>query len=106
MSSSRQIIKSNSGVRDESNPPYIPIPQPDALPHRGRQRERTPHAAQRYSNEDVTMDSPLKDPIPAYGSSRSMQGILRGRAAGNTFNVGDVGAVWDNINKYNTYLDK
>jgi hypothetical protein len=50
---------------------------------------------------DVTMDSPPKDTIPAYGSSRSTQGIFRGRASGNTFNMGEVEAVWDDINRYN-----
>jgi hypothetical protein len=46
------------------------------------------------------MHSPPKDSIPAYGSSRSTQGFLRGRATGNTFNMGDVNAVWEDINKY------
>ena len=98
-----------------SNPPHMPVPQPDAhdgrgnLPPRGRQRERTPHAGQHYRTPsypiDVTMHSPPKDSIPANGSSRSTQGIFRGRASGNTFNIGDVEAVWDNINKYNQYPD-
>jgi hypothetical protein len=114
-----------------SNPQH---PRPDAqdgkLPSRGRPTERTPHAGQHYrtpsypGNEgificfysqfiidmlkytiDVFMDSPPKDSIPAYGSSRSTQGILRGRASGNTFNVGDTEAVWNDINKYNNYPD-
>ena len=51
------------------------------------------------------MHSPPKDSIPANGSSRSTQGIFRGGAAGNTFNMGDVKAVWDDINKYNNYPD-
>jgi hypothetical protein len=51
------------------------------------------------------MDSPPKDSIPAYGSSRSTQGIFRGRASGNMFNMGDVEAVWDDVNKYNDHPD-
>jgi hypothetical protein len=54
---------------------------------------------------DVTMHSPPKDSIPSYGSSRSMQGILRGHASGNTFNMGHVDSVWDDINKYNNDPD-
>ena len=45
------------------------------------------------------MASPEKA-IPAYGSSRSTGGILRGRAHGNTFNMADAGDVWDDINIY------
>jgi hypothetical protein len=51
------------------------------------------------------MHSPPKDSIPAYGSSRSTQGILRGRAYGNTFNMGDVEDVWGDINRYNNHPD-
>jgi hypothetical protein len=51
------------------------------------------------------MHSPPKDSIPAYGSSRSTQGVLRGRASGNTFNMGDVEAVWDDVNRYNDGRD-
>jgi hypothetical protein len=54
---------------------------------------------------DITMHSPPKDSIPAYGSSRSTQGFFRGRASGNMFNMGDVDAVWDDINKYNDHPD-
>ena len=54
---------------------------------------------------DVTMHSPPKDSIPAYGSSRSTGGTLRGHAFGNTFNMGDVDAVWDDINKYTNNPD-
>jgi hypothetical protein len=54
---------------------------------------------------DVTMHSPPKGSIPAYGSSRSTQGVFRGRASGNTFNIGDVEEVWDDINKYNNHPD-
>jgi len=41
-----------------------------------------------------------KESIPAYGSSRSTGGAFRGRAQGNTFNMGDVRDVWDDINLY------
>ena len=51
------------------------------------------------------MHSPPKNSIPANGSSRSTQGILRGRASGNTFNMGDVEAVWNDINKFNNHPD-
>ena len=54
---------------------------------------------------DVTMRSPPKNSVPAYGSSRSTQGVLRGRAVGNTFNMGDVEAVWDDINKFDNHPD-
>ena len=45
------------------------------------------------------MASPEKA-IPAYGSSHSTGGILRGHAQGNTFNMADAGDVWDDINTY------
>jgi hypothetical protein len=109
----------------------IPTTQLDVqdgdLASRGRQRERTPHVGRRHGASysdiegisifiylfvdiliyviDVTMHSPPKDSIPAYGSSRSTQGVFRGRASGNTFNMGDVEAVWDDINKYNDHPD-
>ena len=54
---------------------------------------------------DVTMHSPPKDSIPAYGSSRPTQGVLRGRASGNVFNMGDVNAIWHDINKYDDHPD-
>lgn len=44
------------------------------------------------------MHSPPKDSIPAYGSSRSTGGHLRGHAIGNTFNIADAGQVWGDIN--------
>ena len=44
------------------------------------------------------MHSPPKEPIPAYGSSRSTGGTLRGRAVGNTFNIADAGQVWGDVN--------
>jgi len=44
------------------------------------------------------MHSPPKDLIPAYGSSRTTGGTLRGRAVGNTFNIADVGQVWSDYN--------
>ena len=43
---------------------------------------------------DVVMSSPPKELIPAHGSSRSTRGTLRGHAAGNTFNIADVGQVF------------
>ena len=43
---------------------------------------------------DVVMSSPPKELIPVLGSSRSTGGTLRGRAAGNTFNIADVGQVF------------
>ncbi|EDQ98539.1 uncharacterized protein LACBIDRAFT_299202 [Laccaria bicolor S238N-H82] len=49
-------------------------------------------------NEDVVMASPPKMKIPAYGSSRSTGGVIRGKAHGNTFNMGDADAVWDDMN--------
>ena len=54
---------------------------------------------------DVTMCSLPKNSVPAYGSSCSTQEVFRGRASGNTFNMGDVEAVWDNINKFNNHPD-
>ena len=45
------------------------------------------------------MASPPKK-ILAYGSSRSTGGVIRGKAHGNTFNMGDVDAVWDDMNVY------
>ena len=54
---------------------------------------------------DIKMHSPPKDSIPAYGSSRSTQGVFRGRAPGNTFNMGDVKSVWDDVNRYNNHPD-
>lgn len=45
------------------------------------------------------MTSPTRK-IPAHGSSCSTGGILRARAAGNHFNMGDASEVWDNINMY------
>jgi hypothetical protein len=45
------------------------------------------------------MASP-KESIPAYGSSHSRGGTFRGRAQGNTFNMGDVQDVWNDINLY------
>jgi hypothetical protein len=49
---------------------------------------------------DITMDGPPKA-VPAYGSSYSTGGVFRGCALGNTFNIGDAAAVWDDINRYN-----
>lgn len=46
------------------------------------------------------MYSPPKEKIPGYGSSRSMGGILRSRAQGNTFNMADADAVWDDMNAF------
>lgn len=46
------------------------------------------------------MASPPKMKIPAYSSSRSTGGVIRGKAHGNTFNMGDADAVWDNINMF------
>ena len=34
-----------------------------------------------------------------------MPGVFRGYASGNTFNVEDVVAVWDDINKFNNHPD-
>ncbi|KIM35862.1 hypothetical protein M413DRAFT_32101 [Hebeloma cylindrosporum] len=45
------------------------------------------------------MESP-KAPIPAYGASRSTGGVFRGRAQGNTFNMADASAVWNDMNNY------
>jgi hypothetical protein len=47
---------------------------------------------------DVLMHSPPKEPIPAYGSSRSTGGSARGRALGNIFNIADAGEVWSDFN--------
>ena len=47
---------------------------------------------------DVVMHSPPKEPIPAYGSSRSMGGSTRGRAIGNTFDIADAREVWSDFN--------
>lgn len=47
---------------------------------------------------DITMHSPPKEHIPAYGSSRSTGGTFRGRAVGNTFNIADVRQVWGDVN--------
>jgi hypothetical protein len=44
------------------------------------------------------MHSPPKEPIPAYGSSRSTGGSLRGHAVGNTFNIADADQVWGGFN--------
>ena len=41
------------------------------------------------------MHSPPKEPIPAYGSSRSTGGTLHGHAVGN---IADAGEVWGDIN--------
>lgn len=38
---------------------------------------------------DLSNLPPPKTPVPANGSSRSTGGILRGRALGNSFNIGD-----------------
>ena len=53
-----------------------------------------------YKIIDVVMLSPPKTKIPAYGSSRSSGGVIRGKAHGNTFNMGDVNAVWDDMNVF------
>ena len=45
------------------------------------------------------MYSPPKEPIPAYGSSRSTGGFLRGCALGNTFNIADAEQVWGEVNQ-------
>ena len=73
---------------------------------RGRQRERAMQAGHQsrtpsYSGNtlDIKMHSPPKDPIPAYGSSRSAGGSLRGRAVGNTFNIADAEQVWSDVNR-------
>jgi hypothetical protein len=46
------------------------------------------------------MASPPKTKIPAYGSSRSTGGVIRGKAHGNTFNMGDADAVWDDMDVF------
>jgi hypothetical protein len=46
------------------------------------------------------MASPPKVKIPAYGSSCSTGGVIRGKAHGNTFNVGDADAVWEDMNVF------
>ncbi|KIM42941.1 hypothetical protein M413DRAFT_49656, partial [Hebeloma cylindrosporum] len=48
---------------------------------------------------DITMASPEKS-IPAYGSSRSIGGVFRGPAQGNTFNMADADNIWQDINRY------
>ena len=57
-------------------------------------------AIKQYKIIDVVMLSPPKTKIPAYGSSRSSGGVIRGKAHGNTFNMGDVNAVWDDMNVF------
>jgi hypothetical protein len=46
------------------------------------------------------MASPPKTKIPAYGSSRSTGGVIRGKAQGNTFNMGDADAIWDEMDMF------
>jgi hypothetical protein len=46
------------------------------------------------------MASPPKEKIPAYGSSRSTGGVFRGKAQGNTFNMGDANEVWGDMNVF------
>jgi len=47
---------------------------------------------------DIIMASPKLKSVPAYGSSRSTGGVLRGKALGNTFNMADADKTWQDIN--------
>ena len=49
------------------------------------------------------MASPTKMKIPAYGSSRSTGGVIRGKAHGNTFNMGDANAVWEDMDVFSDH---
>ena len=55
---------------------------------------------------DVVMHNPPKEPIPAYGSSRSMGRSTRGQAIGNTFNIADAREVWSDFNSPDGELTK
>jgi hypothetical protein len=51
------------------------------------------------------MASLPKVKIPAYGSSRSTGGvIIRGKPHGNTINMGDADAVWEDMNVFSDSL--
>ncbi|KAF8872964.1 hypothetical protein CPB84DRAFT_1854206 [Gymnopilus junonius] len=66
-------------------------------PHCSQSEPHTP-PSKHIPDEDVKMVSPparsatAKEHIPAYGSSRSYGGVLRGRASGNHPNIADVPA--------------
>ena len=49
------------------------------------------------------MASPPKMKIPAYGSSRSTGGVIGGKAHGNTFNIGDANAVWEDMDVFSDH---
>ena len=49
------------------------------------------------------MASPPKMKIPAYGLSRSTGGVIGGKAHGNTFNMGDANAVWEDMDVFSDH---